>query len=43
VTETAEETNQQEEISDVLLTRSLDRFVGVLRLLRRLRSSSFHG
>ena len=43
VTEKAEETNQQEEISDVSLTRSLGRFVGVLRLLRCLRRSSFHG
>jgi hypothetical protein len=35
VTEKAKETNQQEEISDVSPTRSLGRFVGVLRLLRR--------
>ena len=43
VTEKAKEINQQEEISDVSLTRSLGRFVGVLRLLPRLRRSSFHG
>ena len=43
VTEKAKETNQQEEISEVSLTRSLGRFVGVLRLLPRLRSTSFHG
>ena len=43
VTEKAKETNQQEEISDVSLTRSLGRFMGVLRLLPRLRSSPFHG
>jgi hypothetical protein len=30
------------EISEVLLTRSPSRFVGVLRLLRRLRSIGFH-
>jgi len=43
VTEEAKETNQQEEISDVSLTRSLGRFVGGLRLFPRLRRSSFHG
>ena len=43
VTKKAKEINQQEEISDVSLTRSLGRFVGVLRLLPRLRRSSFHG
>ena len=43
VTEKAKETSQQEEISDVSLTRSLGRFVGVLRLLPCLRRSSFHG
>jgi len=43
VTERAKETNQQEEISDVSLTRSLGRFVRVLRLLPSLRRSSFHG
>jgi hypothetical protein len=36
------ETNQQEEISEVSLTRSPSRFVGVLRLLPRLRSTRFH-
>ena len=43
MTEKAKETNQQEEISDVSLTRSLGRFVGVLRLLPRLRNTRFHG
>ena len=43
VTEKAKQTNQQEDISEVSLTRSLGRFVGVLRLLPRLRRSSFHG
>ena len=43
VSEKAKETNQQEDISDVSLTRSLGRFVGVLKLLPRLRRSSFHG
>ncbi len=43
VTEKANETNQQEEISDVSLTRSLGRFVGVLRLLPRLRWITFRG
>jgi hypothetical protein len=43
VNEKAKETNQQKEISDVSLTRSLDRLVGVLRLLPRLRRSSFYG
>ncbi len=43
VTEKAKQTNQQAEISEVLLTRSSSRFVGVLRLLPRLRSTRFHG
>jgi len=43
VTEKAKEINQQEQISDVSLTRTLGRFVGVLRLLPRLRRSSFRG
>jgi len=43
VTEKAKETNQQEEISEVSLTRSSGRFVGMLRLLPRVRSRSFHG
>ena len=42
VTEKAKETNQQEDISDVSLTRSLGRFVGVLTLLLRLRHTRFH-
>ena len=43
VTEKARQTNQPKPISEVSLTRSLGRFVGVLRLLPRLRSTSFHG
>ena len=43
VTEKAKQTNQQEEISEVSLTRSSSRFVGVLRLLPRLRSTRFRG
>ena len=43
VTEKAKETNQQEEISEVSLTRSLSRLVGVLRLLPRLRRTRFRG
>lgn len=43
VTEKTKETGQQEEISEVSPTRILGRFVGVLRLLPRLRRSSFHG
>jgi hypothetical protein len=43
VTEKAKQTDQQKQISEVSLTGSLGRFVGVLRLLPRLRSSSFHG
>ena len=43
VTEKAKQTNQQEEISEVSLTRSPSRFVGVLRLLPRLRSTRFRG
>ena len=43
VTEKAKETNQQEEISEVSLTRSLGRFVGLLRLLPRLHGSNLHG
>lgn len=42
MTEKAKETNQQEQISNVSLTRS-GRFVGVLRVLPRLRRSTFHG
>jgi hypothetical protein len=43
VTEKTKQANQQEEISEVSLTRSLGRFLGVLRLSPRLRSTSFHG
>ena len=43
VTEKAKQTNQQEEISEVSLTRSPSRFVGVLRLLPRLRRTRFRG
>ena len=43
VTQKAMQTNQQEDISGVSLTRSLGSFMGVLRLLPRLRSSSFRG
>jgi len=42
VTEQAKGTKQQEEISEISLTRSFGRFMGVRRLLPRLRSSSFH-
>ena len=42
VNEKARQTNQQAEISKVSLTRSPSRLVGVLRLLPRLRSTSFH-
>ena len=41
VTETTKHTNQQEEISEVSLTRSLGRFVGALRLLPGWRSTRF--
>jgi hypothetical protein len=43
VTDKAKQTSQHEEISEVSPTRSLGRFVRVLRLLLRLRSGSFHG
>jgi hypothetical protein len=43
VTEKAKETNKQEEIFEVSLTRSSSRLVGVLRLLRRLRRTRFRG
>jgi hypothetical protein len=43
VNEKAKETNQQEDISEVSLTRSLGRFLRVLRLSPRLRSTSFRG
>jgi hypothetical protein len=41
VTEKAKQTDQQKEISEASLTRSPSRFVGVLRLLSRLRSTRF--
>jgi len=43
VIEKAKETNQQEEIAEVSPTRSLGRFVGVLRLLSRLHRTRFRG
>ena len=43
VTEKAKETNQQEEIFEVSLTRSSSRLVGVFRLLPRLRRTRFRG
>ena len=43
MTQKAKETNQQEEIAEVSPTRSLGRFVGVLRLLPRLRRTRFRG
>lgn len=42
VTRKANQTNRQEQISEVLLTRSPNRLVGVLTLLPRLRSARFH-
>lgn len=43
VTEKAKQTNQQEDISELSVTRSPSRFLGVFRLLPRLRGSRFHG
>jgi len=43
VTEKAKQTNQREAISDVSLTRSPSRLVGVFRLLPRLRRTRFRG
>ena len=43
VTEKAKQANQQKEISEVSLTRSPSRLVGVLRLLPRLRRTRFRG
>ena len=43
VSENAKHANEQKEMSEALLTRSPGRFVGVLRLLPRLRSTRFHG
>ncbi len=42
VTEKAKQTNQPEDISELSLTRSPSRFLGVLRLLPRLRNTRFH-
>ena len=42
VTEKAKQTNQPEDISEPSLTRSPSRFLGVLRLLPRLRNTRFH-
>ena len=43
VTEKAKQTNQQEDISELSLTRGSGRFVGVLTLLPRLRNTRSHG
>ena len=43
VTEKAKETNQQQEIFEVSLTRSPSRLVGALSLLPRLRRTRFRG
>jgi hypothetical protein len=42
VTKAAKQTDQQKQISEVSLARSSTRFVRVLRLLPRLRSTRFH-
>ena len=42
VNEEARQTNQPEDISEFSLTRSPSRFLGVLRLLPRLRATRFH-
>ena len=42
VTEKAKQRNQQEDISELSLTRSPSRFLGVLRLFPRLRNTRFH-
>jgi hypothetical protein len=42
VTENAKQTDQQKQIPEASRTRSLGRFVGVLRLLPRLRNTRFH-
>ena len=42
VTEKTKQTNQQEDISELSLTRSPNRLLGVLRLLPRLRNARFH-
>jgi hypothetical protein len=41
VTQKAKQTNQPEDISELSLTRSPGRFLGVLRLLPRLRRTRF--
>jgi hypothetical protein len=43
VSEKAKQTNQPEDISKLSPTRSPSRFLGVLRLLPRLRNTRFHG
>ena len=43
MSENAKHANEQKEMSEALLTRSPGRFVGVLRLLPRLSSTSFNG
>jgi hypothetical protein len=43
VSEKAKQTNQPEDISELSPTRSPSRFLGVLRLLPRLRNTRFHG
>jgi len=43
VTEKAEQTDKQQQISEVSLTPGSGRFVGVLTLLPRLRDTRFHG
>jgi len=42
VTEKAKQRNQQEDVSELSLTRSPSRFLGVFRLLPRLRNTRFH-
>ena len=42
VTEKTNQTDQPEDISELSLTRSPSRFLGVLRLLPRLRNARFH-
>ena len=42
MTEKATQTNQQGDISELSLTRSPSRFLGVLTLLPRLRNTRFH-
>ena len=42
MTEKAKQTNQQGDISELSVTRSPSRFLGVFRLLPRLRNTRFH-